>query len=232
MSQQRFKKLKLGTYEKTVLVVDPGHGHHAHCPMCEACMTATQATRFHRCPGDPRKKRDPLCPGDGTDPFWRTMNAFWMKPSEEMPRGHKTEKPKQKYNGIPLAKVLKFADKRYYRPLNKKEAEAVRQYFEEHKLSNSDLSERRGEPPRPTISVVEEISEARVWSLNPVTGTRTLSTTRTITRKEKRMRTVTHHAQALAVRGGESFGGKTEPDENGTEYDLPTEAPIGYWKRS
>ncbi|HEV2134683.1 MAG TPA: hypothetical protein VGR47_10535 [Terracidiphilus sp.] len=180
MAQQKFKTLTFGTYVKTVLVVEPGHAHHGHCLKCGACLMSPIP---HKCP---RRRKD----ADNGH-----KDAFWMKPSAPAPRGHKTTKLKSHYNGISLAKVLKLAD-RYYRPLRANEVEAVRQ-LNEHKLRNSGLSDRRGEPSRPVLSV-EEKFESRIWSVNPVTGERVLIATKTMEEK-KRIVTVTSHAQAIAA---------------------------------
>lgn len=118
-----------------------------------------------------------------------------MKATPPATRGRKTTKPKSHYNGIPLAKVLKLAD-RYYRPLKKNEVEAVRQ-LNEHRLRNSGLSDRRGEPPRPVLSV-QAIFESRIWRVHPVTGERVLIATKAIEEK-KRIVTVTSHSQAIAA---------------------------------
>ena len=180
MGQQRFKTLTFGTYVKTVSVIEPGRAQHGHCPKCGACLLTP---RKHKCPG--------VCTRWNKD-------RFWMKATPPATRGHKTTRFKSHYNGIPLAKVLKLAD-RYFRPLQTNEVEAVRQ-FNEHKLRNLNLSDRRGEPPRPVLSVVEESFESRTWSVHPVTGERTLSATTTIlTVEQKRTVTVTSHARAVAA---------------------------------
>lgn len=176
-AHQKFKTLRFGTYVKTIPVVEPGRAQHRHCPKCGACLLASEK---HKCPG--------VCTRWNKD-------RFWMKATPPATRGRKTTKFKSHYNGVPLARVLKLAD-RYYRPLKANEIEAVRQ-LSEHKLRNSGLSDRRGEPPRPVLSV-EEVFASRIWRVNPVTGERVLIATKTIEEK-KRIVTVTSHAQAIAA---------------------------------
>lgn len=155
----------------------------------------------------------------------RAGDAFWMTPSAPAPRGHKTTKFKSQYNGIPLAKVLKLAD-RYYRPLRANELEAVR-LLNEHKLRNSGLSDRRGEPSRPVLSV-ETVFESRVWRVNPKTGERVLIGTKTVEEK-KRIVTVTSHAQAVAALTGDDGEGG---DEGGGIHESEYSTRETAWSRN
>ena len=124
-----------------------------------------------------------------------------MKAVPSANRGHKTTNLKPQYNGIPVAKVKCLADRRYFRPLKKHEVKAAREYLE-HRLGNAGLSDRRGEASRPIISVEERV-QSEVWRIDPVTGQRTLIVPRKIVKKEKRLRTVTSHAQAIAALTGD-----------------------------
>ena len=196
---QKFTTLRFGTYTKTVPVVEHGRSQHGHCIKCGACLL--MHARQHRCV---LKWKMPWKRG--------TKDLFWMKPREDAPRGIKTFDPKAQYNGFPLAKVLRLAD-RYYRPLRPEEVKAVRQY-EDHRLRNLDLSERRGEPPRPVLSAIKETYDCRAWSVNPVTGARKLISTTTTRTVEKRAVTVTSHAQATAAFTGD------DGDDPELEYSM------------
>lgn len=207
MAEQKFKTLKFGTYVKEVLEVQPGRAHHGHCAKCGACLLSE---RKHYCPG--------VCTNWNKD-------RFWMKAIPSASRGHKTTKPKTHFNGIPIAKVARLADEKYHRPLSEREKKAVQQFFDQ-RFSNMGLSEHRGEPVRPVLSVVEESYESRVRSIDPLTGKQTAEVTVTCKVETKvSLRTVTSHAWALAKLGEAPFA--DDADDAGVEP--PVSAPTGYF---